>query len=292
MLYPGALRWLDLTKWDDGELSLAGCLAAGVWILSAADRPSSYDCVEDLYVLHSCTGSIRDRKGIVRVQSSVNGSHYASNSISTSTAASVSELGYTAYNPEWTNRIMVSGCLSSSLELTTSQSGVLGSTTLINSDGKGGVVYRVQLRDQLAKQAAGMLKSGSHIHVQGRLSQKMVDEVGESKLHLVIDADTVRVSDGPPLPPLEVKKTVGQSRYPSLPVPDLTQCADAMAREEAIWKDLFARPSSYWDNRENKRNPRAPDFKHKDSNDIVVWVSSRTLPEWVPERLSELPSFA
>lgn len=44
--------------------------------------------------------------------------------------------------------------------------------------------------------------------------------------------------------------------------------------------DFFADTSAYWDNRTNKRNPRAPDFKAKDG-DAALWLDSRDTPPWV-----------
>jgi hypothetical protein len=36
---------------------------------------------------------------------------------------------------------------------------------------------------------------------------------------------------------------------------------------------LASNPNEFWDNREDKRNPKAPDFKHRDSG-VGVWVDS------------------
>ncbi|KAL1565977.1 protein OSB2, chloroplastic-like [Salvia divinorum] len=54
-------------------------------------------------------------------------------------------------------------------------------------------------------------------------------------------------------------------------------------RDEDCWKDLVENPSKWWDNRANKRNPKAPDFKHKETQK-ALWL--RGSPEWV---LSKLP---
>lgn len=56
---------------------------------------------------------------------------------------------------------------------------------------------------------------------------------------------------------------------------------------EATWNDLFANPDQYWDNRRTKRNPKAPDFKHKDTGD-ALWIDSRQTPDWVPASLDKL----
>lgn len=53
-------------------------------------------------------------------------------------------------------------------------------------------------------------------------------------------------------------------------------------REES-WKDLVQNPDKWWDNRSDKRNLKAPDFKHKETGE-ALWLNES--PTWV---LSELP---
>ncbi len=60
--------------------------------------------------------------------------------------------------------------------------------------------------------------------------------------------------------------------------------AQAMDPASQKWADFFANPGGYWDNRFNKRNPKAPDFKAKDG-DSVLWLDSRDTPPWVPDQL-------
>jgi hypothetical protein len=50
------------------------------------------------------------------------------------------------------------------------------------------------------------------------------------------------------------------------------------------WSGFFRNPSGFWDNRFNKRNPKAPDFKAKDG-DVALWLDSRDTPPWVPDQL-------
>ncbi|QHO13665.1 hypothetical protein HN873_052952 [Arachis hypogaea] len=49
------------------------------------------------------------------------------------------------------------------------------------------------------------------------------------------------------------------------------------------WNDLVNNPTKWWDNRIDKRNPKAPDFKHKETGE-VLWLNDS--PSWV---LSKLP---
>ncbi|XP_051124675.1 protein OSB3, chloroplastic/mitochondrial-like [Andrographis paniculata] len=47
---------------------------------------------------------------------------------------------------------------------------------------------------------------------------------------------------------------------------------------EDLWKNLVDCWSMWWDNRLDKRNPKAPDFKHKETGE-GVWLNE--LPDWV-----------
>lgn len=58
---------------------------------------------------------------------------------------------------------------------------------------------------------------------------------------------------------------------------------------ESLWQAFFASPFEWWDNRNNKRNPRAPDFKHKDTGE-ALWIDSRYTPLWVKSQLDVLDS--
>ncbi|KAL0889204.1 hypothetical protein Bca101_013187 [Brassica carinata] len=52
---------------------------------------------------------------------------------------------------------------------------------------------------------------------------------------------------------------------------------------EEFWKDLAQNPDKWYDNRSNKTNVKAPDFKHKESGE-ALWMTDS--PTWV---LSKLP---
>jgi len=56
---------------------------------------------------------------------------------------------------------------------------------------------------------------------------------------------------------------------------------------EGRWAALFCSPDDFWDNRATKRNPKAPDFKHKETGE-ALWVESRSTPSWVASSLKEL----
>ncbi|XP_010538289.1 PREDICTED: protein OSB4, chloroplastic [Tarenaya hassleriana] len=51
------------------------------------------------------------------------------------------------------------------------------------------------------------------------------------------------------------------------------------------WTDLLANPSNWWDNRLDKKHPRSPDFKHKETG-VSLWLSDS--PSWVLPKLPPL----
>ncbi|GJV10985.1 OSB2, chloroplastic-like protein [Tanacetum coccineum] len=54
------------------------------------------------------------------------------------------------------------------------------------------------------------------------------------------------------------------------------------------WKHLVENPSSWWDNRVDKKNPNGPDFKHKDSRKGLWLVDA---PAWAVSSLPPLKSY-
>ena len=55
---------------------------------------------------------------------------------------------------------------------------------------------------------------------------------------------------------------------------------------EDKWRYLLENPNQFWDNRTGKRNPRAPDFKMKGTEeDVPLWINSRDTPRWVLDEL-------
>lgn len=56
-----------------------------------------------------------------------------------------------------------------------------------------------------------------------------------------------------------------------------------------LWQAFFANPGEWWDNRNKKRNPKAPDFKHKDTGE-ALWIEGRSTPSWVNSQLEIMDS--
>ena len=69
------------------------------------------------------------------------------------------------------------------------------------------------------------------------------------------------------------------------------------APSDGPWYELFRDPALFFDNRNSKRNPKAPDFKAKNTSNIVdakgepaaLWIDGRSTPDWVEDWATTLP---
>ncbi|EOY14592.1 Primosome PriB/single-strand DNA-binding, putative [Theobroma cacao] len=59
-------------------------------------------------------------------------------------------------------------------------------------------------------------------------------------------------------------------------------------RQLYLWQVFFTNPFEWWDNRKSKKNPRQPDFKHKDTGE-ALWLSPND-PPWIKKQLQLLDS--
>jgi hypothetical protein len=75
-------------------------------------------------------------------------------------------------------------------------------------------------------------------------------------------------------------------KYQSPPTASRYQAKVSKTDDEA-WKDYFANPIQWWDNRGSKCNPKAPDFKHRISKS-TLWIDGWHTPKWVKDWF-ELP---
>ncbi|XVE55951.1 hypothetical protein DITRI_Ditri03aG0198500 [Diplodiscus trichospermus] len=55
-----------------------------------------------------------------------------------------------------------------------------------------------------------------------------------------------------------------------------------------LWQVFFSNPFEWWDNRKSKKNPRQPDFKHKDTCE-ALWLNHND-PPWIKKQLELLDS--
>uniref|UniRef100_K3XIT4 Uncharacterized protein n=1 Tax=Setaria italica TaxID=4555 RepID=K3XIT4_SETIT len=68
--------------------------------------------------------------------------------------------------------------------------------------------------------------------------------------------------------------------------PDASASSKQKIEEEELWRDLLDNPANWWDNRTDKRSPKSPDFKHKESGK-ALWIGFKT-PQWAVDALPSL----
>ncbi|ESW16682.1 hypothetical protein PHAVU_007G176800 [Phaseolus vulgaris] len=133
--------------------------------------------------------------------------------------------------------------------------------------------------DDLALVASQHLQKGHQIHVSGRLITDTVEsEEGKTNTYYKVVAQQLNF----------VERNLSK-----VPLPDLE--SDGSGRKVIsgsgsvveLWQAFFANPGEWWDNRMTKRNPKAPDFKHKDTGE-ALWIEGRYTPQWVNSQLEIL----
>ncbi|XP_073142757.1 protein OSB1, mitochondrial-like [Henckelia pumila] len=156
------------------------------------------------------------------------------------------------------------------------RTGVYTSLT-VDSPARAYSNFKVTLNfwDELAEIAVEHLKLRDLIYVSGSLvSYKNMDESGKSIYRL-----KVRVA--------EVNYIIQHSSCQnSLKLGPKATIEDMLRMRKArlhLWQVFFSSRDEWWDNRNDKRNPKCPDFKHKDTGE-ALWLKD-TDPPWVKKQL-------
>ncbi|KAJ6797913.1 protein OSB2, chloroplastic-like [Iris pallida] len=141
--------------------------------------------------------------------------------------------------------------------------------------------------DELAHTAAQHLEKGQQVYVSGRLVSDTVE--GEDEKKQVYYKVVVQ------------KFNFIERSFPALPLYDSESnsmnaggkfgnySGNSSGSTEELWQAFFANPMEWWDNRRNKRNPKYPDFKHKDTGE-ALWIEGKFNPSWVKSQLAVLDS--
>ena len=162
---------------------------------------------------------------------------------------------------------------------------------MMENDGKT-AWYTVVAWDEEAVRLSEHVRKGNSVCVQGRLAtDTWVDkQTGQnrSKTKVVLSQFSF-VARGESMMSNNVNgvgyEPMRQQQQQQRPPPPPPPSGDGFqSPKDALWRSVFDAPDRWWDNRENKRNPRAPDFKHKDTGE-GLWLTGRDTPPWVMERL-------
>ncbi|KAK6160754.1 hypothetical protein DH2020_004135 [Rehmannia glutinosa] len=128
----------------------------------------------------------------------------------------------------------------------------------------GSLWVMLKFWEEMAEMSVQHLKPNDFVYVSGRLgSYVKVDDNGKSVQHY------------------EVRNATFVNNYSvDVSYEDIKQ----KRRDRLhLWQVFFANPSEWWDNRNHKSNPKLPDFKHKDTGE-VLWLKDND-PPWVHKQL-------
>ncbi|KAK7393477.1 hypothetical protein VNO78_22034 [Psophocarpus tetragonolobus] len=137
--------------------------------------------------------------------------------------------------------------------------------------------------DDLAQVASQHLQQGHQIHVSGRLITDTVEnEEGKTLTYYKVVAQQLNFIER------SFSTVSSQDQDSDFAIPDSgRKVVNGTASVVELWQAFFANPGEWWDNRNKKRNPKAPDFKHKDTGE-ALWIEGRYNPPWVKSQLEIL----
>ncbi|KAH1128954.1 hypothetical protein J1N35_000332 [Gossypium stocksii] len=141
--------------------------------------------------------------------------------------------------------------------------------------------------DELANTAYQHVEKGQQIYVCGRLVSDTVEsDDGKQQTYYKIVVQQINfVERNSPSMASNDRGFSGMSSNRKVGYNGENNVGSAME----LWQAFFANPTEWWDNRKNKRNPRYPDFKHKDTGE-ALWIEGRNTPHWVRSQLEILDS--
>ncbi|XP_030497295.1 protein OSB2, chloroplastic isoform X2 [Cannabis sativa] len=136
--------------------------------------------------------------------------------------------------------------------------------------------------DELANIASQHVEKGQQIYVSGRLISDTVEsDDGKQQTYYKVVVQQLNFVE---------KNFSSGSDSTTIPGRKFGNAnANSDETVEQLWQAYFANPVEWWDNRRNKRNPKYPDFKHKDTGE-ALWIEGRSNPPWVKSQLAILDS--
>lgn len=216
-----------------------------------------------------------------------------------------------SWQKELANKVYFTGVISQPVQFKHTKSGKAFACTEITvgtSQLEGTMWFPLIFFDELAESAALHLKLNDEVRVSGRFTLWRTDGEDDKPYVYKVIANTLNftqntsldfseqhvVEKNTPSPALSRQAVIyGDTfQYQKFPVQSSSSGKNAeevAANIERLWQTFFTNPFDWWDNRTNKRNPRAPDFKHKDSGE-GLWIESRHSPSWLKSQLDILDS--
>lgn len=139
--------------------------------------------------------------------------------------------------------------------------------------------------DDLAQVASQHVEKGQQIYVCGRLVSDTVEtEDGKQQTYYKVVVQQLNFIEKNFAPATSYDQGAN-STSPGRKFGNYN--ANNSSSVEELWQAFFVNPVDWWDNRMNKRSPKHPDFKHKDTGE-ALWVEGRNNPPWVKSQLEIL----
>ncbi|KAL4378776.1 hypothetical protein GQ457_02G003530 [Hibiscus cannabinus] len=140
--------------------------------------------------------------------------------------------------------------------------------------------------DELANTAYQHVEKGQQLYVCGRLvSDTVGSDDGKQQTYYKIVVQQINFIERNPSSTASYDRGFGVMADGKLG----NNGANNIGSPTELWQAFFANPTEWWDNRQNKRNPKYPDFKHKDTG-VALWIEGRNTPHWVESQLEILDS--
>ncbi|XP_057963548.1 protein OSB1, mitochondrial-like isoform X2 [Malania oleifera] len=141
--------------------------------------------------------------------------------------------------------------------------------------------------DELAQVAFQHVEKGNQIYVFGRLvSDTVENDDGKQQIYYKVVVQQLNFVER------SLSSAATYDRDPSSMTAGRklsNVAASSTGSTEELWQAFFANPVDWWDNRKSKRNPKYPDFKHKDTGE-ALWIEGKYNPPWVKSQLAILDS--
>lgn len=213
-----------------------------------------------------------------------------SNSITNNGAASYPKPPEISWNKDLSNSVNLIGFVANPVEIKHLPSGKVVAWTRLSVKKNASQMSWIHLTfwDELAHVASQHVQKGHQIHVSGRLVTDTVDSLdGKQQTYYKVVAQQLNFIDRSDAP----VRSHDQD-FDFIMSDDNGKKASYASNGTTgsvveLWQAFFANPGEWWDNRRNKRNPKAPDFKHKDTGE-ALWIDGRSTPPWVKSQLEIL----
>ncbi|PON95016.1 Single-stranded DNA-binding protein [Trema orientale] len=140
--------------------------------------------------------------------------------------------------------------------------------------------------DELAQVAFQHVQKGQQIYVYGRLISDTVEsDDGKQQTYYKVVVQQLNFVEKSFSSGTLYDRGGSDSTIPARKLGNNAANSDETVEE--LWQAFFANPVDWWDNRKTKRNPKYPDFKHKDTGE-ALWIEGRYNPPWVKAQLAIL----